>query len=231
MKGLERFLNETDTLEPEHVALRTLTLHMLKHVAPKGFHEKNLAAHLHTALERCARVSYGFDETLDGDRLQAGIDAWYCRHLAGLPHSPPDRETLKTSLQWLEDEGDLLYAWLLGELAHRCGMDVRTPVEGRPFLRVSRLHDAYFLTHLVMLDTDYFAKPVSHPDAGTWGDALLELVPWLTRNPNDDLAGEVALCLRVMGRATPEVMGLVANAAPTDDTHAQATVLLALSVE
>jgi hypothetical protein len=228
---LQRFLKDTDSPDAESVALRTLTLHMLRALAPRLSQAQGLQALHAQALERCATVGYGFDGELDPDRLQAGLDAWYCRHLAGLPHPPPDREALKTALGWLEDGGDLLYAWLLGELAHRCGLDVRTPLEGRPFLRVSRLHDAYFLTHLVMLDTDYFQKPLSHPEAAAWGDALLELVPWLARHPNDDLAGEVALCLRFMRRETPQLMSMVNAAVPTDDAHAQATVLLALSVE
>lgn len=228
---LTTFLADSDRDDPHEIALRTLTLHMLAHVAPRRFEARGLKPLLEDALRRCARVDYGFDQATSADRLMAGLDAWYCRTLYQLPHAPPDPFALRTALQWLEDDGDLLYAWLLGELAHRCGLDARRPIEGRPFLAFSRLHDAYFLTHLVMLDTDYFARPLSHPDATAWGDALLELVPWLERKPNDDLAGEVALCLRFMGRATPDLMRLVENAAPTTDTHAQATVLLALSAE
>lgn len=231
MDRLDTFLAATDTDRPGDLALRALTLHMFEHLAPKAFAARALEGPQRLALERCATLDCGFSGALEADRLEAGIDAWYCRHLKGLPHPAPDRDALRTALQWLADDDQLLYAWLLGEQAARCGLDVRVEVGRRPFLHVSRLHDAYFLTHLVMLDTDYFAKPLTHPEAKDWGDALLELVPWLTRKPNDDLAGEVALCLRVMGRDTPAARALVERAGPTPDAHAQATVLLAHSVE
>lgn len=231
MDRLATFLAATDTGRPEDVALRALTLHVLEHVAPAAFAARGLAAVQRDALQRCAGVGYGFDEALEPDRLQAGLDAWLCRHLKALPHPPPDAAALRTALQWLAEEELLLYAWLLGELAARCGVDVRLAVPPRPFRHGPRLHDTYYLTHLVLLATDYCARPLTHADGGAWGDALLAAVPWLEQEPNEDLAGEVALCLRFMRRATPEVLALVEQAGVSDDPHTQATVLLALSVE
>jgi hypothetical protein len=228
---LDSFLAATDDGTPEHVALRTLTLHMLEHVAPKMFARRGLAAVQRRALEACAQIDCGFDDTLDPDRLQAGIDAWFCRHVKGLPHPAPDREALQTALTWLKED-HLIYAWLLGEIAARCGVDVRVPLaEERPFRRGPKLHDAYFLTHLVLLDSDYLARPLSHPKAQQWGEELSALVPWLKRAPNLDLAGEVALCLRFMGLEARGALVLLTAAPIPDDSHAQATGLLALAVE
>lgn len=228
---LTAFLAATDSPRPEDVALRTLTLHMLEHVAPTLYAAQHAGPTHLDALQRCARVDYGLDRALDADRLQAGLDAWLCRHLKDLPHAPPDPFALRTALRWLADDDQLIYAWLLGELAARCGIDVRLPVEPRPFRGASRVHDAYYLTHLVMLDTDYFARRLSHPDAASWGDELLALVPWLERRPNLDLAGEVVLCLRVMKRDTAAARALLDGAGLPEDPHTMATVLLALSAE
>ena len=231
MDRLNTFLAATDTHEPADIALRALTLHIFEHVAPRAFAARNLAEVQRIALERCATVDCAPGGPIEPDRLEAGIDAWYCRHLKGLPHRAPDEVSLRAAIQWLADDDQLLYAWLLGEQAARCGLDVRVPVPPRPFLHVSRIHDGYFLTHLVMLDSDYFSRPLTHPQAADWADALTGFVPWLARKPNDDLAGEVALCLRFLGRDARAALKLVEQAGPTDDAHAQATVLLALSVE
>lgn len=231
MDRLETFLAASEGEGEVSIALRALTLHMLRQVAPRLFRERGLSEHQRLALARCEAVDFGLAEPLDEDRLEAGVDAWYCRHLAGLPHRLPDAEALRAALQRLADGDQLIYAWLIGEQAARCGVDVRIDAGVRPFRHRSRTHDAYWLTHLVMLDTDYFARPLRHPEAHEWGEALAELVPWLLKKPNDDLAGEVALCLHFMGRGAPELLELLRSAAPTGDAHAQATVLLALSAE
>ncbi len=222
------FLGLTSDLSDESVALRTLTLQMLSRLVPLGFKDRGLDQVLSASLRACERVEYSFDTA---DRLQAGVDAWYCRHLAGLPHSPPDPERLKAALQWLADDDQLIYAWLIGEQAARCGLDVRVKLENPRPLREHPLHDAYWLTHLVLLDTDYLARPLSHPDASTWGDELEQQVPWLLRERNLDLAGEVAFCLRFMGRDAGPLLNLLERAGPGIDAHQQATALLALSAE
>ncbi|MDP3156576.1 MAG: hypothetical protein Q8N23_28145 [Archangium sp.] len=183
---------------------------------------------LSASLKDCERVTYSFE---NADRLQAGVDAWYCRHLAGLPHAPPDAAELRAALQWLADDDQLIYAWLIGEQANRCGLEVRVKLDEPRPLQEHPLHDAYWLTHLVLLDSDYLARPLSHPDAPAWGDELAQLVPWLLREPNLDLAGEVALCLRFMGRDAGPLLNLLERAGPGVDAHQQATALLALSAE
>jgi hypothetical protein len=235
---LERFLAATADDSGESITLRALTLHMLEHVAPRLFATRKLKPIQDRALEDCARVEFDFSG--DPVRLQAGVDAWYCRFLKGLPHAPPPRARLAAVLSGLaldehaltptlsrgERENELLYAWLIGEQAARCGVDVRVPLTPRHFKGTHPLHDAYWLTHLVMLDSDYFAKPLSHPDAGEWGDEFSALEPH-----DDDLAGEVALCLRFMRRDAGLLLARLRNAPVTEDAHAQATALLALSAE
>lgn len=232
MDRLDALLLATSDDSAESITLRGLTLHMLEGVAPRFYAERHLQPlHLET-LERCRTVTYGFDdEHADPDRLQAGIDAWYLRHVRGLPHVPPGREQMAALVQALNDQGGSLYAWLLGELAARCGLDVRIPFGASDF-KTTRLYEAYWLTHLVMLDSDYFTRPLSHAERDTWADAIAQLVPWLARKPNADLAGEVALCLQFLKR--PEAIAaraLIAEVPPGGDAHQQATVLLGLLAE
>lgn len=222
MDRLETFL----AAARDDVPLRTLTLHMLEHLAPGLFRERRLAELQRAALEACRQVPCEFR---NAQGLQAGVDAWYCRHLKGLPHPAPDPSALRAALQWLADDDQLIYAWLIGEQAARCGVDVRLQVEERPFRESSRVHDAYWLTHLVMLETDYFARPSL--DSARDERELNELVPWLLANPLPDLAGEVAFCLRFLGHDAGALISQLERAAPTEDPHEQATALLALSAE
>ena len=247
MDRLEAFLAATADESAESVTLRALTLHMLEQVAPRMFEARELKATQDRALAECRYVECDFSNPI---RLQCGVDAWYCRFLKGLEHSAPSPAQLRSTLTPTlltrslkppsglrrrsslagsrgEREPDLvLYAWLIGEQAARCGVDVRVPLKPRHFKDTHPLHDAYWLTHLVMLDSDYFAKPLSHPHAQEWADELSALVP-----ANDDLAGEVALGLHFMGRDATSLRDRLRRAPPTEDAHAQATALLALSAE
>jgi hypothetical protein len=232
MDRLDHFLSLTAGPAHDAVVLRALVLHMLRHRAPRLFGSRGLGPVLHAALEACAAVPFPLEGPPDGDALQDAVDAWYLRHVYRLPHAPPDRDAFADALRALDADDQLLYAWLLGELGAKCGLDVRVPLERpRPFVNVSRLHDGYWLTHLVLLDTDYLTRPVSHPDAPDWADALANFAPWLAKHGNLDLAGEVALCLDVLGRDPTPVLRLVQAAPPGDDPHEVATGLLALSGE
>ena len=230
MERLERFLTDTADDSAEHVALRALTLHMLEGVAPRFFTEHRLRPTLQQALEACRHVDAGLDSE-DADRLQAGIDCWYLCHHHGLPHQPPDALALRSALESLAQADAHLYAWLLGELAVRAGLDVRLQFSPTQF-DAPPLVQGYYLTHLVLLDTDYFARPVRHPDAATWAGKLADLVGWANAMRNFDLLGELGLCLSVLKhpKAT-EVRSLLAHARVRPDTHEQATVLLALVAE
>jgi D-amino peptidase len=214
MDRLARFLAATEA--HEHSALRALTLHMLN-----GLTGSN--ALLPDALERCAHVTFDFS---DPETLQSSIDAWFCRHVHGLPHPRPNAFKLGEALRRFADD-HLIYSWVLGELAARCGVDVRLSIRERPYQGTSRLHDTYWLTHLPMLHTDYFMKPVTQPN--TWADELEAAVPWLANEPNEDLAGEVALCLKVLKRDASAALALLPAHRLPDEPHAQATALLAFA--
>ena len=224
---LDTFLQVTGTSAPSDIALRTLTLHMLQHLAPRRFASRSLHLALTAGLERCADLPFTYDGS--GAELEVGVDAFYLRRLAGLPSPAVELERFARALARLQSEGEGLYAWLLGEQVGRFHPEVKLRLGDRPF-RTPRLHDGYYLTHLVLLDTDYFARPVSHPDASAWADALLDLGDWLVRRPNADLLGEVVITLKALGRDVRALMQQVHVSEP-DDHHSLATLLLAHAAE
>ncbi|MFO0598611.1 MAG: hypothetical protein U0228_25110 [Myxococcaceae bacterium] len=228
---LTRFLADTGSDSKADVTTRALVFHMLEAVAPRLYATHGLAALHQQALEQCARIAPQFDDVTDPDEAQAIVDAWYLRHVRGLKHPRPQAAALRALLEHLEAAGNTVYAWLLGELAAKCGVDVRLTFSRADF-KSPRVFEGYYLTHLVMLDTDYFTRPARHADAGDWADAIAQLVPWLTRAPNPDLAGEVALCLRFFKR--PEAtaaLALVNGLEPGEDVHQQATILMGMAFE
>ncbi|MFT3706980.1 MAG: hypothetical protein QM817_04855 [Archangium sp.] len=233
MDRFERFLAATDDPSAMHITLRALVFHILEAVAPKFYSARGVAPLHQRSLEQCKDVPYLFDvkEDEDADLIQTGIDAWYLRRARGLPHTPPDRQKLRATLEALRARGDVIYTWLLGELAAHAGVDVRLKFDRSDF-KVSRLVEGYYLTHLVMIDSVYFTRPLRHRDAAVWADVIAQMVPWLTRLPNPDLAGEVALCLTFMKRKeAAAARKLIEHVEPGEDTHEQATMLIGLTAE
>jgi D-amino peptidase len=198
---LRGFLCATRAPNDELRALRALTLHVLEGLAPRFFGRHALAPALADALEACADVSMELEAVDDADLLQARIDALYLRRLRGLPHPGPVPSALQGALRRLVEAGDGLHAWLLGALAARAGVDERLGFPQRPFRGVSRVHDLYWLTHLVLLDTDYLSRPLSHPDAATWLAALVAGAPWVLAHRERDLAAELVFSLAAAGEA------------------------------
>lgn len=245
-RALASFLAATDTADEEDVSLRALTLRMLRGHAPSLFAKAGLAELLAAALEKTSGVSNVLAGAPNPDVLQARFDAWYLRHLEGLPHEAPSAAAVRAEIARLNDDGDQLYAWLLGELAARCGTDERLGFGPRHFRGVSRLHDLYWLTHLVLLESDYFAKPIDHADTGEWVAAFVAATPWIIENHAVDLAGEVLFSLQALGEpasaASNALLAFVAGFAradgtqhdPTNEggsTHATATALVAFAFE
>lgn len=200
-KSLAAFLARTAEPTDELRALRPLTLHMLEGLAPRFFAKHGLAKTLDEALAAAGDVPMGIGSVFDAEVLQARIDAWYLRRLRGLPQEGPELRTVRQVLQRLHDSGDVIYAWLLGELAAKAGVDARLEYADRPYRGESRVHDLYWVTHLVLLDVDYFARPLSHPEASAWLAALLAAAPWVIAHRQWDLAGELVFCLAFAGEA------------------------------
>lgn len=224
---LSRFLDATDSGSLFDTTLRGLTLHLLRGLAPHEFAPH--ATTFEAALTACATVDFESPRLLEPDEAQAAFDAWYLHHLERKPFAAPRAARVRHLLLSLAANGDPLYAWLLGHLAAKCGVDARRTFSDAE-LEPTPLHHGYRLTHEVLLDTDYFARPASHPLTATWADDLAAVLPQLEREPNFDLTGEVAMCLSFLRHpAARSAKALIANAPMDGSPHEQASLLLGLA--
>ncbi|MCC6334355.1 MAG: M55 family metallopeptidase [Myxococcales bacterium] len=242
-RALTAFLALTADDSDASRALRALALHMLEGCAPDFFDRRGLGPTLDDALAAAASVSMGLGHVFDPELLQARIDVWYLRRLRGLPQEGPAPTTVAQVLHRLNDGDSAIYAWLLGELAAKCGVDARLPFEERPWRGQSRLLDLYCLTHLVLLDTDYFARPLGGPRAPEWLAGLLAGAPGVAERDEVDLAGELLFCLafasEVHAAAIDALVAVVQGALTSEgvrdpqtgqpDAHATASALLGLA--
>jgi D-amino peptidase len=237
-RALTAFLSLTSGEGDEARALRALTLHMLEGHAPRLFARLALGPVLQEAVEALAEVSLALPAGLDPDVGMARVDAWFVRRQRGLSHQPLAPAALSAYLGHLGGEGYGHYAWLLGEMAATCGLDVRLSMPERAYREVSRVVDLYWLTHLYLLDSHYLRRPVGAPDAAAWTEELLVATPWLLEQGHADLAGEVAFCLQCVGESgggahAALLSFLAARLSSTGsmgtDAHATATALLAFA--
>lgn len=236
-RALGAFLSRTEGGDDEARALRVLTLHMLEGHAPGAFARRRLLPTLEAAVAALAEVPLALPDGLPPDVGMARVDAWYVRRERGLPHAPLEPHPLRVYLEHLDGEGHGLYAWLLGEMAATCGLDVRLSIPARAMRDVSRVADLYWLTHLYLLDTRYLRAAPCHPDVAAWTEELLVATPWVVEQANVDLAAELAFCLQCVdeaaGGAHEALLALLAEHQRPDgrmeDAHATAGALLAFA--
>lgn len=236
-RALGAFLSMTEGPDDEARALRALTLHMLEGHAPGAFARRGLGPTLEAAVAALAEVPLALPEGLSPDVGMARVDAWYVRRERGLPHAPLEPDLLRPYLEHLDGEGHGLHAWLLGEMAATCGLDVRLSFPARAMRDVSRVADLYWLTHLYLLDTRYLRAAPRHPQAVAWTEELLVATPWVVAQGDADLGAELAFCLQAMGEAGggahEALLALLESRQQPDgcmeDAHATAGALLAFA--
>ncbi|MBU1238549.1 M55 family metallopeptidase [Myxococcota bacterium] len=193
--------------QEEHTALRALVLHSLSgHAAtwqPLG--GPTVRERLDRALPELMRLPQEYPLHEDLDRLLARADALYLSMLYGQTVTPPKREELVEWVRHCAEERSPLYAWLIAELARKCGMEVPTfPVE--ELLRHENpLFQLYAHTHVILLENDYFLRCLDEAGVRPRFGASIELFHQLTAHVIDggytDLAAEMAFCLQALGEA------------------------------
>ncbi len=197
---LQSFLNITASESERMRALRLLTLHMLKGHAPDFFAFHSLDRELQKALAACEGFRPAFPLGLDSDTALARVDICYVLHCHHRSYALAERVELEAYLDYTKGSGDLIYAWLCGELVYRCGLDLRLKLPVRPYRDVSRLHDLYWVTHQFLLATEYLHRPLPRLGWDSRVNDLIESVQWLVSERLADLGAEVALCLQLAGR-------------------------------
>lgn len=185
-----------------------LTLHMIEHVAPVTF-----AAHGLT-FPSLAEVPAEFDASLTDEEAMARLDVLYLRAVRGEAVEAP--RGLLAAVARVEDP---MWRWLMRQLAARLGVvaQVSSFDERWPFRKNPRLH-GYFLTHEILIATEYLRVPVP-PGLSDVLDALEKVVP--TLEGQWDLLGECVMCLARGGRAVPEAVTLLKKAQRPDGSWAE----------
>jgi hypothetical protein len=233
------FLRLTSDATETSVALRALTLHMLEAHAPEKFRQLSLSEELQSALQALRDLPLEFPVTLGPDDAMSRIDALYILRKRNLPCESPDPVLLKMYLGELRTQGYRLHAWLLGEMAESLGLYVRQIQEQRPFHN-NAYADAYWLTHLYFLATEYLHRPLPDQDFALPNSELLAITPWIIKNNHLDLGAEVAICLQISSQmSSPEQDQLLQwlsahvredGRMPDDDpAHCTAAALLAFA--
>jgi hypothetical protein len=193
---------------------RALLLHMLAGHAPAFFRAAGLEPVLADAMTRLGAVPTELHRGLDKNEAMARLDALYLRRLRGGGRADVDEAALASCVQAIA-EADLLYGWLLAELAAASGLRRPLSAPPRALRRQSRAHDLYWLTHLFLLATDYLARRL--PATG-WESEIEELLAGATyavESEQVDLAAEIAVCLQLAGEEAAadnrEILALLAR--------------------
>ncbi len=212
---------------------------MLEFLAPRFFAEQALAASSKVAMASVTALSTAFGPELDGDEAMARLDGLYLRAVRGLPVESFDEEGLRRCLLGLEVREGSLWRWLMGELASKVG--VREVVFAFPpaFSQGSMMH-LYYLTHVVLIETDYLMKPVGSALCGELAQLEAALIP-LIHAESWDLLSQCVMCLnRARKPAVHATKALCAaqrrdgsfaeaSASPRAAAHCTAAAVLALA--
>ena len=194
---LHSFLSQTEARDVWTCGLRALILHMLEGHAPGFFAREGLAPFLAAAVAALKEFPADFPLDLAEDEGMARLDGHYVLHERGEPTRFSADEL--TAYVGALVKRNLVFGWLLAEIARQMGVPVSLPaLAARPYRRTDRRIDLYWATHLVLLESHYLRRPLG---AG-WEQVAEELLlgaDFALRGGFLDLAGEIAICLVAVG--------------------------------
>ena len=203
-RGLEAFRRLFDGSAEWQLTDRALTLQMMSTLSSHWFERIGLEGELRDALDRLSGVSSEFESGLALDLAMSRLDALYLCRLNGRPVKTFDAAGLARYIEGAESAFGLLPAWLMGEQAYVLGVEARRELpEPFPFANQNWLLHLYHLTHILMLESDYFLRPGR---VARRQDELAQLeraVPPLIAGQMWDLLAEAQMCFRAGGRFNP----------------------------
>jgi hypothetical protein len=201
---------------------RALTLQMLKGLAPRFFAKHALQAELDHALERLDELPATFEVGLELDQAMSRVDALHLRKVNGLRVKTYDAEQLELYIAATLDTRGLLPAWLMSEQVKTLGVAAPVALPARfPFVESHWLMHVYFVTHLFMLDTDYFLRPAEPARFWEELDQLERAVKPLIDGQYWDLLAETELCLASCDRQSPAALSALRSAQQDDGSWAE----------
>lgn len=207
------FMNLTSGVEPEALALRAATLHMLEGHAPRFFQQLDLGPQLQRALQRLDGISTDLGPRLSPLEAQSRFDAWYLRSMRKMGgRVAPSPDGVRRCLESLADQP--VFVWTLATMALQLGVQPGIALPNRRAVGGSlpRHHDLYWLTHLFLVESRLLHAPMNGPRLAET-DELETGASWVVEGGFVDLAAEMATCLQATGRFTTEahqrLLGLV----------------------
>lgn len=222
-RGLDAFRLRLDGPQEWKAADRALTLHMLRGLAPAFFAANGLQTEWEQALDRLRSVPARFPPELTLDQAMSRLDALYLRRLHGTEkESSFDRAGLADYITGLREPPALLAAWVMGRQARTLGVEAGPVWEERfPFAEESWQLHLYFVTHLFMLESDYFLRAVEPAHFSQELEQLERGLRPLGQGRRWDLLAEAQLCLASCRRAEPDVDQALRKAQRIDGSWAE----------
>ncbi len=224
----------TSTPHSYHLADRALTLHLLEGHAPGVFRALRLKPALTASLRALSGVPREFPPALDWFEVMARVDALYLRALRGLRVPAFDADGLAETLVRMESDGLFLPAWLCAQLARPLGLGHEVRVHPA-YWRQDPVLQLGLLTHVVLLETGYLARPLSVfvaldpfvtsadvdavDSAPTVLEALREGLAWALEERSWDLLAELVFCLEAAGEPAPPKALAALRRAQRKDGH------------
>jgi D-amino peptidase len=175
---------------------RVLVLHMLEGHAPRFFGGAGLRSALRRAQSHLDSIPRVFEPGLAPLEAMVRVDAAWLAHERGLEGPGPDTASLSRYLRALALDGQDIFAWLLGEMAHQAGLCERPPIEGRPLRERARREDLFWLTHRFLLRTRFLRRALPARGCEAEIEELLLAAPFVLAGGQGDLAAQVAFCLQ-----------------------------------
>lgn len=209
-RALAAFFAAMDGETSPQRAERALTLHMLAHLAPGYFAQRQLQPRLDASLDALLKVPAHFGPKIGADEAMARLDALYLRKIRGLSVRPFDPVQVARACARAGDEEGPLWAWLMGALAAEIGVSARA----EPGPLIDDTLRRYHLTHVVLLETRYLAAPAR--DVGLGAE-----VADVARREQWDLLGECLMCLARAGIAHAEGLAQLLAAQRNDGSFAE----------
>lgn len=225
-KVVTRFLALTENSELWAQALRAITLHMLSGYSRTTFEQFQLEKVLLQTVENIKEQKIVLSKEMSPMEGMSIVDIWFVLKEKGIFCHYPNKDELKSYLEdLLYKQGQVKYAWLLGEMAYCLGLDARLNDLRRDqhFYKqhLNTMDYAYWLTHKYFLGTRYLHHSLPTFGFSSVTTELLGLTKWIVEEGSFDLAAEVAICLDLAGKSSTQeygyLLGMIMGALKNSD--------------
>jgi len=205
MDNLEKitanFLNLTSSTNLHLKALKALSLHAFEACSKSNFDKLHLKQAIDEVLEKVKDKPINVNNSMELTSVTALMDICYVLCERGFHPVKPIREELTSYVKSVYDNGNILYAWMLGETTHSFGVDARLDnlKKSQDYYKnaLSGLEYAYWLSHRFFLESKFLHKKSYSPSIIA---DLISLSDLIVEQEKIDLAAQFITCLNHVGK-------------------------------